>query len=109
MIKIQRKNKALESCKYYNPFEDEEVNQGEKFMFSVKRYQTYQEILGLSDNKKVLNDDWGFLPFKKIDANVDNKNEEEDQADLDKAKDDIWMNLGNNALYFTINPTEKVL
>ena len=107
--KNSKENKALESCKYYNPFDDEEANEGEKFMFHVKRYQTYQEILGLSDYKKELNDDWGFLPFKKIDANVDNKNEEEDQMDFEKAKDDIWMNLGNNALYFTVNPTEKVL
>lgn len=101
-------NKALESWKEYTPFTELD-EKGEKYMFHVKRYQSMEEILGKTLQQDQFSPDWGFLPFKKIDANTSNMTDKEDEEDERNAKDDNCMNLGNNALYFTVNPTEKVL
>ena len=99
---------SLNIANKFTPFINE-ANSWEKWLFHVKRYQSYHDILGIKTSEKDNNfsEDWGLHPFKKIDVNQENIQNVNYLYDPSDVADNNWMNLGNNALYFTVNPNNN--
>jgi len=123
--KLTNQPKVIYGDKYnskfneYTPFEGKYAEQGEKWLFHVRRYQSLEEILGVDDifntaKKKKKTDsfdpDCGLLPL-----HTKNRGEISKIKTIEELVEGInpftsnLLTLGDNALYFTINKAETLL
>lgn len=103
----------------YTPFEGKYAENGEKWLFHVRRYQSLEEIFGIDDifntvKQKEKNGsfhpDCGFLPLHTKNRGEISKIETiEELVEGVKPFTSNLLTLGDNALYFTINKAETLL